>query len=346
MIDQRSKFARYGISTEFVGEAQTEKSVVKRVLNGDVQLVYVTPENIVENPIYRNMLASKAYVKKLVALIVDEAHCIKMWGDQFRRAFSLIGDLRSLLPSDTKVMALTATATKETYDCAVKYLSMKEPVLVALSPDRGNIKYTVNDKFNVDQLSDLLYHEMISTHTFPKTVVFVRKYTDCSELYSILEHKLGSEVTSPPGYPNISEYRRIEMYSRVQTVEKKEKVLETFCSTIELLIATSAFGLGVDCPNIRRIIHWGVPCTVEEYVQEAGRAGRDGLSAVAILHRGKLGKHCSKGMKEYLSNNEHCRRRMLLNTFLCYFEKDISVSGCSCCDVCCRSCSCDKCKLS
>lgn len=95
---------------------------------------------------------------------------------------------------------------------------MKEPVLVALSPDRGNI---VNDKFDVDQLSDLLYEEMSSSQAFPKTVVFVRRYTDCSELYSILEHKLGSEVTSYP------EFRRIEMYSRVQTVEKKEK---TFCS--------------------------------------------------------------------------------------------------------------------
>lgn len=85
--------------------------------------------------------------------------------------------------------------------------------------------------------------------------------------------------------------------------------------------ATSAFGLGVDISDIRIIIHWGLPGGLEEYVQETGRAGRDGQQAEAILYEGKCGKHASKEMKAYVSNREQCRRRLLFEGFLQYFER-------------------------
>lgn len=347
MMDQRSKFAKYGLSTEFVGEAQTDKSVSRRVLNGEVQLVFITPENVVENQLYRSMLLSKTYKEKMVALVVDEAHCIKLWGDEFRKAFSEIGNLRSVIPSGVNVMALTATATSETYHCALKHLGMKSTVLVALPPDRGNIMYSIMPIATLEELSTSLCNKLCDGNKpFPKTVVFVRKYRDCSDLYAILQYKLGSAITDPPGYPNVSEYRRVEMYSRVLTTEKKEQVLSTFSSKeskIRLVIATSAFGLGVDCADIHSIVHWGLPNTIEEYVQETGRAGRDGQGAQAVLRQGKVGKHCTKAMKSYTSNSELCRRRLLFRTFLCHFEKDIEVEGCKCCDVCARACSCIKC---
>ena len=313
MMDQHSKFLSLGLSTEFVGEIQTDKSVIRKVLNGEVQLVYITPENVIDNPMYRNMLVSEKYKENLVALVIDEAHCIKLWGDQFRKAFSMIGSLRSLVPCSVNVMALTATATTETYHCALKCLSMSDPVLIALSPDRGNIRYSVHPSANIKELCELLHVELSDTgKKFLKTVVFVRKYSDCSDLYTLLEHKLGSAITNPPGYPNVSKYRRVEMYSRIMTTEKKEQVLSNFSSkndsTIEMIIATSAFGLGVDCFDIRRIIHWGLPTTIEEYVQEAGRAGKDGIRAEAILFEGKTGKFCEKKMRDYQSTIEICRR--------------------------------------
>lgn len=144
----------------------------------------------------------------------------------------------------------------------------------------------------------------------------------------------------------MSEYRRVEMYSRVLTTEKKEQVLSTFSSKdsiIRLVIATSAFGLGVDCADIRSVIHWGLPNTIEEYVQETGRAGRDGECAEAVLYQGKVGKQCTKAIKKYVSNSETCRRRFLFNTFLCHFEENIAVKGCECCDVCSRLCLCSIC---
>lgn len=346
MMDQQSKFTEYGLSTEFVGETQTDKEVNKRVLNGKVQLIFITPESIIENSMFRNMLLSKVFQEKLIALVVDEAHCIKLWGEQFRRTFSVIGNLRSIVPSNVNVMALTATATIDTYQCALKQLSMTDPVLVSLPPDRGNIVYSIHPAVTLDELSDILCRDLCSTN-FPKTVVFVRKYRDCSDLYSQVAHKLGGEITSPSNYPNLSQFRRIEMFSRVLTADKKEQILSSFSSkesTLRLVIATSGFGLGVDCPDIRTVIHWGLPCTIEEYVQETGRAGRDGGHAEAILYQGKIAQTCTKIMKNYASNLDICRRKFLFKNFLCYFEKDICISGCICCDICAKLCSCEKCK--
>ena len=82
-------------------------------------------------------------------------------------------------------------------------------------------------------------------------------------------------------------------------------------STLRLIIATSAFGLGIDIPDVRQVIHWGLTSTVEEYVQESGRGGRDGLSTQVIVYRGKGGKHSEKKIKDYVSNNSICRRRFL-----------------------------------
>ena len=95
---------------------------------------------------------------------------------------------------------------------------------------------------------------------FPKAVIFVRQYRDCSDLYLMIRHKLGSVFTEPPGYPDVSQFRMVEMYSRILTSEKREHVLSSFTkpdSKLRLVIATTVFGLGIDCPDIRRIMHWG-----------------------------------------------------------------------------------------
>ena len=317
------------ISIQNFFHLETEKSVIRKVLNGGVQLVYITPENAIDNPLYRNMLISEKYKENLVALVIDEAHCTKLWGDLFRKAFSMIGNLRILVPCSVNVMALTATATTETYHCALKCLSINDHVLIALSPDRGNTRYIVHPSANIEELSELLHVELSYTgKKILMTVVFVRKYSHCSDLYILLEHKLGRSITNAPGYPNVSKYRRVEMYSRIMSTEKKVQVLSNFSSkndsTIEMIISTSAFGLGVDCSDIRTIIHWGLPTTIEEYVQEAGRAGRDGIRAEAILFEGKTGKFCEKKMRDYQSTIEICRHRYIFQDFLCFHTKYIT----------------------
>ena len=126
---------------------------------------------------------------------------------------------------------------------------------------------------------------------------YVNTRTAPTYVYLMLREKLGDDFTLPSKYPDMSQYRRVEMFSRVLTLDKRSKVLSQFSevgSSIRLVIATTAFGLGVNIPDIRRVIHWGLPFNIGEYVQEAGRVGRDGKVCSAILYEGKGGKNSKK----------------------------------------------------
>lgn len=102
MMDQRGKYAPKGLSSEFVGGEQEDPHVTRRVVKGEVQLVYITPESLIENTLYRNMLLSQSYTEKLVALVVDEAHCVKLWGDKFRRVFHKLVIFVVLSPTELR----------------------------------------------------------------------------------------------------------------------------------------------------------------------------------------------------------------------------------------------------
>ena len=141
MIDQKRKICE-GIRAEFVGQAQEDEKAVSAVVNGEVQLVYISPENLLCNSTFQNMLLSDKYKQNLLALAVDEARCVKLWYDiilclcahvmltlnkaeDFRQVFHEIGSLRSLVPKSVKIMALTATATQDTFDCVLEHLSLE-----------------------------------------------------------------------------------------------------------------------------------------------------------------------------------------------------------------------------
>ena len=127
------------------------------------------------------MLVSKRFEESLVALVVDKAHCIKLWGEQFHQTFSEIGNIRRILLCGVNVMALAATATSETYYCALNQLAMIDPVLVALPPDRITIKCSVKPAITLAKLtSELSSHHLSNLNDLlPKTVLLVRRYQDC-----------------------------------------------------------------------------------------------------------------------------------------------------------------------
>ncbi len=182
MMDQGNKYTPKGIASEFVSGQQADSNITRKILNGAVHMVFITPESILENPLYRNMLLSQPYRDKLVALVVDEAHCVKLW-----RVFGEIGDLRSLISGNVQVMAQTATATEETLSIVTKKLSMRKPTLIALSPFRVNIACKVHPKINIQEFADSLCSELLEKRTlFPKTVVYVRKLVS-GGLYSHME---------------------------------------------------------------------------------------------------------------------------------------------------------------
>lgn len=171
MMDQQHKFSPMGLHTEYVCDCQ-DHGVKAKVIKGEVQLVFISPESLISNKAYRRMLFSDIYQQHLVALVVDEAHCVKTWGDEFRTAFSEIGNVRSIIPNTVNVLALTATATTETYYTLSERLSMDNPVLVSMPPNRDNICYNVQPKIDISTLTDFLCEKLKAQRmTFPKTVL-------------------------------------------------------------------------------------------------------------------------------------------------------------------------------
>lgn len=202
MMDQRAKYTPFGLNVEFIGEA-ADRSAHEKVIKGEIQLVFITPESIISKAVYRDMLMSPKYQDKLVALTVDEAHCVKTWGDQFRKTFAMIGELRSLIPTSVNILALTATATTETFHIVVRRLAMSNPTLIALPPNRDNISYKVHAKVDINELVTLLCIELKAKRcAFPKTLIFVRMYQHCSNLYMLIKKEMAASFTEPSGYPN------------------------------------------------------------------------------------------------------------------------------------------------
>ena len=169
------------------------------------------------------------------------------------------------------------TATCETYYVVTSWLSMNELILIAMPPFRDNISYTVECKCDVLSLVQTIVDGIKEDRIlYPKTLIYVRSYSDCSDICLQLRSKLGLETTDPPGCPSVADHRLVGVFTRMSTNAKKDEVNQSFTEVggrLRLVITTTAFGMGIDCPDIRQIIHWGLPSTLEEYVQETGRCG-------------------------------------------------------------------------
>ena len=234
-------------------------------------------------------------------------------------------------------MALTATATKLTFEIVSQRLGLLDPIVVALSCNRPNLLLQVQPKQKLEEFS-LCLSQSIKDQAleYPKTIIFCPSYQDCTSLYLSLVEDLGENVTNPPGYPNLLEYRYLTMYTRASTAAMKQMVMSLFTkpgSTLRVVIATTAFSMGIDCPDVHQIIHWGTPTSIEQYVQEIGRAGRDGIQSCAILINRKLSRHTEPAMRQYVENNKNCRRHLLFKSFIMY-QKDNSINKYKCCDIC------------
>ena len=263
--------------------------------------------------------------------------------------FANLGDIASLLPS-IHTMALTATATISTRKAVCRSLGMKKPVIISESPNKINIVYKVtpNVKDVEDAFEPVVNEILRHRKTMDRVVIFCRSYDDSTLIYHFFRSKLGKNLSEPPGFINIPEVRLVDMFTACTHAEIKEVILQQFenpRSCLRVIIATIAFGMGLDYPNIRRIIHWGPPSDIEAYVQETGRAGRDDLPATAELFSSvPTYGHTDECMKKFctLGGNE-CRRRYILQ----FFESDdlspTTAVGCKCCDLCAFGCSCDDC---
>ena len=243
------------------------------------------------------------------------------------------------------MLALTPTATSEVFAVVKKRLCLEHPSLVGVSPSRDNIKYYMEPLQSINKLCELMSANLTTMRSgFPKTLIFCQTIADCASMYRTLRRMLGDHFTEPPKYPDYHQFRLVDMYTRASSEDMKEKVLTSFMtagSKLRVVVATTAFSMGIDCPDIQNVIHHGPPPSTEQYVQETGRAGRNGAPATALLLFNKPGKHLGKSMLEYCSNQTKCRRDFLFKQFL-FYEKH-SIQKCKCCDICETNCDCIDC---
>lgn len=246
-----------------------------------------------------------------------------------------------MISSSVNVMALTATATRKNRTLIMHSLGMyRNPTVVSICPCKANICYSVSDFTTFENSFQTISETLILQSTSAnRTIIFCPSISDCGDLFLYFKRTLGSSFLYLPDAPDKSRYRLVEVFHSLLEPDQN-----SFCSTAAplcLVIATVAFGMGIDCPNVKQVIHYGAPEDLDTYIQETGRAGRDGQPASALLLRRKTHSHIGEDMAGYLALKNSCRRDYLFREYDDY--KNNAVSACLCCDLCKSSCQCSQC---
>lgn len=260
MKDQVDNLRRRRIKAVFFhsGMSLNERNVAReKLMNGGAKLLYISPERLSNE----SFLAELRRIR-VSLIVVDEAHCISQWGYDFRPSYLKIRKIRKLKP-DVPVLALTATATPEVAEDICRQLDMKDVKTLKMSFVRHNINYIVRSCQT--KISEVLH---ILLHTQGSAIVYVRSRKRTNDIAEFLR---ASGVTAESYHAGLSYEVKEERQNRWKRDE------------IRVIVATNAFGMGIDKPDVRVVIHYDMPPGLEEYYQEAGRAGRDGLTSYAVL---------------------------------------------------------------
>lgn len=249
----------------------------------------------------------------------------------FRPWYGKLGEIRSLI--ECPVLLMTATANKAARMKLQTMFCMKNCIEIIDNPDRDNIKLFVTKVKSTIPLSETFYFMIkkvkIEKDSCQRFIIFCQSIKTCSEIFTMFRLELGKDI------------QYIEMFHSNTSDLVKENVKKDMSDTngsIRILVATSAAGMGVNFKGVKHVINFGPPSDMDSFVQQYGRAGRDGSSATALLvYNGKQCRNIDSDMKDYLDNKSRCRRQQILQA---YNAKPSSMCGHLCCDLCTDSCNC------
>jgi ATP-dependent DNA helicase RecQ len=343
MKDQVDALRLNGVSAAYLNSTQSyqeQDEILRQARVGKIKLLYLAPEKLLRDSGDRDKLqldsfspAMSPFLQTILSLkislvAIDEAHCISHWGHDFRPEYLMLAHVRRLLPG-TPFIALTATADRLTQEDIVEKLELQDPKIFISSFNRANIRYQVEPK----------------AQSFDKLIAFLKKHPENSGIIYCFSRastdKLAADLVLN-GYSALAYHAGMEK-------EKRARHQELFLrDQAKIMVATIAFGMGIDKSNVRYVVHMDLPKNIEGYYQETGRAGRDGIDSEALLfysygdvaklkrfaiiennpQQSEIAIRKLEQMARY-AELDTCRRKYLLN----YFDEK-TAEHCGNCDIC------------
>ncbi|MHC4962658.1 MAG: DNA helicase RecQ, partial [Planctomycetota bacterium] len=261
MKDQVDALVECGVSamrldSSMSADEQTE--VLDTIRQGAVKLLYLSPERLLTDG-FMDLLKKT----QLSYFAIDEAHCVSMWGHDFRPEYRQLGRLREIFP-DVTIAAYTATATEQVRDDIARQLGLNDPQMLVGSFDRPNLSYKIQPKKNIV----IQVCSVLDRHKGESGIIYCIRRKDVNDLCQELQDR---------GY-------KVAPYHAGMDSEKRKRNQDRFINDeVDTIVATIAFGMGIDKSNVRYVIHTGMPKSLENYQQESGRAGRDRLEAECCM---------------------------------------------------------------
>ena len=279
-----------------------QKVVKDDLTSGRTKMLYVAPETMTKE---ENIEFFKSLDISFFA--VDEAHCISEWGHDFRPEYRRLKEMTELINPNVPIIALTATATPKVQSDIVKNLGLKDPEIFISSFNRANLYYEILPKVNVEQ-------------TNKSIVRFIQLHKNKSGIIYTLNRKTTEELAAMLNANGIS---AVAYHAGLDSKLRAQRQDQFLNEDVHVIVATIAFGMGIDKPDVRFVIHYNIPKSIENYYQETGRAGRDGLEGKCILYY----SHKDVSKLEHLMRDKSLSERevgaQLINETVSYAESSV-----------------------